>query len=692
MADRTVNAARVRRAMEVLAEEGGVSTRHAVWDAVQADIPLVGDEIDQHSNGHARGLTNFLWSTTNLVKAGWLTKDGKGSWRITDAGRAALRDYSSAVDFDIAAADAYITWRAEQQAILATQIIRTDAGQARIIEAAQVFVKRALRDSESVFAPGRRIWTSELFAILAERFLGAERGEGDFVDQLGVQLDGASDDAKLLMAEIVTLQLLPISTDAIGADRKRQRIERILARMSRPVTIPEEIGEAFGSGAFNPGTWMNTQVYKAVGVVLQFGAHWVALDEETRMHLLEDAWAFRDFLRRLPGTGFASQHRALMYLVHPETFISIVSEDHLTRIRDAFVGEIGESTGDLDEDLHRITIALQVKDHREVAWYSPALRARWQAPSLSLAEPAAPQVGDEPLSSLTRAPFPATDDQLRETTLADDGWLQDFLNLLWRQRQVILYGPPGTGKTWLARAIGRHIAAGAEPVIVQFHPSYAYEDFVAGYRPVDRDGSLGYELRRGPLLQLAQRARANPEASYVLVIDEINRGNLAKVFGELYFLLEYRDEAIQLLYGDESFSLPENLYVIGTMNTADRSIALLDAAMRRRFAFVELHPDAPPTRDVLGRWLRRHDLDDRTERIHIALNARIGADRRDAQIGPSYFMPDDHDVSIKRLAQVWQYQILPLLAESHYGEPLEVSERYGLDEILAEVDAKVESM
>jgi len=117
--------------------------------------------------------------------------------------------------------------------------------------------------------------------------------------------------------------------------------------------------------------------------------------------------------------------------------------------------------------------------------------------------------------------------------------------------------------------------------IVQFHPSYAYEDFVEGYRPTLTDaGQPGFELVPGPLKRVAEKAVANPETKHVLLIDEINRGNIAKVFGELYYLLEYRDQKINLQYNHkEQFGLPKNLWLIGTMNTADRSIALIDAAL-----------------------------------------------------------------------------------------------------------------
>jgi len=171
----------------------------------------------------------------------------------------------------------------------------------------------------------------------------------------------------------------------------------------------------------------------------------------------------------------------------------------------------------------------------------------------------------------------------------------------------------------------------------------------------------------------------------VLIIDEINRANLAKVFGELYFLLEYRDQAVDLLYSadDEGFTLPKNLYLIGTMNTADRSIALIDAAMRRRFAFVELAPDAEPTKSLLGRWSAHHGLGDTAARLLARLNQRI--EDPDFRVGPSYFMKStDADAhSPERLDRIWRTSILPLLQEHHYGEWESVRRHYRLEDLLS---------
>ena len=216
---------------------------------------------------------------------------------------------------------------------------------------------------------------------------------------------------------------------------------------------------------------------------------------------------------------------------------------------------------------------------------------------------------------------------------------------------------------------------------MQLHPSYAYEDFVQGFRPTLEDRQPGFQLKDGPLLRAAEHARQEPHAKHFLVIDEINRGNPAKVFGELYFLLEYRNEKIRLQYSDEPFSLPDNLYIIGTMNTADRSIALVDLALRRRFYFVEFHPDDEPVKGVLRRWLEANtpDMEWVADVVEMA-NEKMKDDRH-AAIGPSYFMQDGlNDAAVKR---IWKHSVLPYIEERRYGEG-DLS-GFGLQELRTEV-------
>lgn len=199
-------------------------------------------------------------------------------------------------------------------------------------------------------------------------------------------------------------------------------------------------------------------------------------------------------------------------------------------------------------------------------------------------------------------------------------------------------------------------------------------------------------MKAGPLRSLVDKAAENPEAAYVLIIDEINRGNLPKIFGELYFLLEYRDQAIDLMYSSDSaepFSLPKNIFVIGTMNTSDRSIALVDTALRRRFAFLPLHPSEQPTSGILRSWLAANGYDSTLADLHDELNARISD--TEFKIGPSYFMREKiaTDTTGKALELMWRTDILPLLEEHHFGDRnIDVAGRYGLPALRKSLAAK----
>jgi 5-methylcytosine-specific restriction enzyme B len=298
------------------------------------------------------------------------------------------------------------------------------------------------------------------------------------------------------------------------------------------------------------------------------------------------------------------------------------------------------------------------------------------APAPAPAEEA-PEAAVSPLRELE---LPHFDQDFADRLHVDLPWLTEIRQLLEDEKQIVFYGPPGTGKTYLAQEIAEKLAGGPENVeLVQFHPSYSYEDFFEGFRPREDEKSadVAFRLTAGPLRDIAERAsrEGNRHIPYFLIIDELNRANLAKVFGELYFLLEYRKRSVRLTYSNEAFFLPQNLFIIGTMNTADRSIALVDAAMRRRFSFVELSPDAAPTKQLLHRWLASEGKDPEPALLLDELNRRI--EDKDFRIGPSYLMKKGvyRDGGLER---AWRTKILPLLEEHHYGEGINVDKRYGL--------------
>ncbi|MGI8729974.1 MAG: winged helix-turn-helix domain-containing protein [Solirubrobacteraceae bacterium] len=296
---------------------------------------------------------------------------------------------------------------------------------------------------------------------------------------------------------------------------------------------------------------------------------------------------------------------------------------------------------------------------------------------------------------------PTTLKDLASELYVKPAFLHTVVELLEEKRQLIFYGPPGTGKTYMARRLAQFLAGGASQrtETVQFHPSYSYEDFIQGYRPrPGQHGNLSYELADGPLLRLANRAREAPDRPHVLLIDEINRGNLPRIFGELLYLLEYRDDQMALMYSsdDSLFALPPNLWVLGTMNTADRSIGLVDAALRRRFHFKALFPGRAPLDGLLAKWLA-----DKAPAMAVAatyvdlLNTMLRERFGDhLQVGHSYFMVEDLDEA--RLELIWEVDILPFLEDQLFGKEGEL-ERFQLASIKrqaedAELTATVEAL
>ena len=233
--------------------------------------------------------------------------------------------------------------------------------------------------------------------------------------------------------------------------------------------------------------------------------------------------------------------------------------------------------------------------------------------------------------------------------------LETWLSALDRKKQAVLYGPPGTGKTFLARKLAQHLIGGKDGFtkLVQFHPEYAYQDFMQGIRPAVTDSKLRYENVAGVFKTFCAEAQ-ELNGRCVLVIDELNRANLSRVFGELMYLLEYRNETVELPGGGH-FHIPENVRIIGTMNTADRSIALVDYALRRRFAFIRMAPDY----DVLRRAHADASFDvSGLIEVLQELNSEIGDPHY--EIGISFFLVDNLETEVE---DIWRMEIEPYLEE-----------------------------
>jgi len=282
------------------------------------------------------------------------------------------------------------------------------------------------------------------------------------------------------------------------------------------------------------------------------------------------------------------------------------------------------------------------------------------------------ELDEEKFNNLIQAPIKLGEQPNPEYTLEDCS-AETFVNIesldRWvraidRKKQAIFYGPPGTGKTFIAERLAKHLIAGGYGFseLVQFHPEVSYEDFIQGIRPQENEnGDLRYPLAPGRFLQFCESA-SKTEDICVFIIDEINRANLSRVFGELMYLLEYRDKSIKLAAG-KTFMIPSNVRIIGTMNTADRSIALVDHALRRRFAFLSLYPDY----DILRKFHRKVRGGFNPEKLISkleSLNKQIGD--RHYSIGPSYFLREDIQ---ECLEDIWRMEIEPYLEEFFFDQP-----------------------
>lgn len=257
-----------------------------------------------------------------------------------------------------------------------------------------------------------------------------------------------------------------------------------------------------------------------------------------------------------------------------------------------------------------------------------------------------------------------TSTQWTQETALEPEILKQWEKVVARKKQAIFYGSPGTGKTFIAEKFAHYLISGGDGFmeLVQFHPAYSYEDFIQGIRPQTEDGVLSYPLVPGRFLEFCQKAEAC-QGLCVLIIDEINRANLAQVFGELMYLLEYRDKKIRLAGSRVQFSIPKNVRIIGTMNTADRSIALVDHALRRRFAFIELRPNY----QVLRRYHDTHKTDFPIEKLIQELEAlnRAIADKH-YELGISFFLTENLN---EHIADIWQMEIEPYLEEYFFDQP-----------------------
>ena len=378
----------------------------------------------------------------------------------------------------------------------------------------------------------------------------------------------------------------------------------------------------------------------------------------------------------------ATQKNMLMHFVHPDSFEPVMSVSAKLQMAKAFDPK-GSKAEDVDKRLIRVRQLLTPRFGPGFGFYQDDIRPLWDG------NPKTNPPIVEPTKVQVAAPVEIKD------LFLEPSEIETILYLWESKKNLVLQGAPGVGKTFAATRLAQQLV-GAENAsriaMIQFHQSYSYEDFIQGWRP---SGSGSFELKNGHFYQFAKKAASDPvrDNKYVLIIDEVNRGNLSRIFGEVLSLLEAdkRGQSLQLTYSEGEFSVPDNLYLLGLMNTADRSLALVDYALRRRFAFVTLEPkfESPSFASELER------MGVPTSGVSVIrdqmtkLNGAITNDARNLGsryvIGHSFFCPRNPVPDWRQWFEgIVKFEIAPLLEEYWYDNPQTVQKHVNelLDSLL----------
>lgn len=545
---------------------------------------------------------------------------------------------------------------------------------ARVFEAADQFKQRCLLDQNSLLIDDQPLWTEPHFQALIDNYVKQpDVGEGGFYDKLAGQLSTCQPLDVALMTELFWIvQLGPINLRAATKLKTLERIWNIKPVGAFPSGSPFLQPEVLsGLGSAGPG--YNQYLWMEMAFAVEAFAAFIAKSRNERESLLSDGQDFAKWLDSIPSGKGRQLYHTLCHVLFPDAFERIFSQGHkyqVARAHKIWTTSLGESRPALDAALLDLRKRLEVQHPGQVDYYEMPV-------GTLIKQPRPPSKGDDTGASAVAVPTlggKISADQPEADYEAEAG--VDTGPTLRTADNLILYGPPGTGKTFEMQALMKAaFDRGEDFTFVAFHPNYSYEDFVGGLRPVAAKDGAGVlvTFQKGPFMTLCEKAHSSPTQQFTLFIDEINRANVVKVFGELITLIEPDKRVIAgsnpnengawvtLPGTNERFGVPDNVNLVATMNTADRSIAMMDVALRRRFRFQECPPQPERIEPAL---VGAVDLPKLLQRINDRLEYLLD---RDHTIGHAYFMGIK---SLSQLQQVLAQRVIPLLQE-YFFEDLE---------------------
>lgn len=651
---------------EELADQLGVTPDERLLRTPSGGKPLYRDRMD--------------WARTDLVQAGLLEAPLTGHIVITPRGREALAtgpsDFGRSYLKQFPEFEAFLARRTRNQG----QTVGANWFEERedLRTAAVEFRDRCLREGGGLLIPSRKIWTIETIDAVFHNLIETPNlGPGTFAEKLQGQLAALDDSAHALAADVIAFYLL-YPDDFLPATKRHQ----VRQPLEWGGLEPEDFGivdRAFDEPIGAAGMFYVQRRDLQLGFYLAFARAALSeggdLEDPSELRRLADDVAIPHLIGSsgvsVNARTVSGARNVALCLLAPEAFEAIASTNHKNKIAERWT-DLGGDSPDLDQRLRNIRKALTATYGEGFNYYAPEIKADWDVRG--------------PARRRGRPPKAATSTTGGESAVQETVSLQDLADrvhmhvedlerlesLLDTKKQVIVEGPPGSGKTFLSENFANYFAGSEDRVtLVQFHQSYGYEDFIQGIRPRTDAGTLSYARVDGIFKRFCDRARSAPIGDrYVFIIDEINRGNVARIFGELMYCLEYRDRAVPLAGADEgavAFAIPPNVYLIGTMNNTDRSLAQLDYALRRRFYFYRLTPVVAGRAPVLESWLADQPIDEVTRTaisdLFVRLNSRVTEILGpDFQVGHSYFMQADIDSDLWK-ETLWDSAITPLLDE-----------------------------